>query len=188
MVLDTEHWSLGTLSQKCARSQPQPRHNKASVSWHPSCPATWSLAAWLLGIRLWSHWSAQEVAAGHIFQLKIFTTGNGSFDNLGDILMHPQTTFSADILIQVAFCICIVTQKLQPVTFGDCGSKSKGHHYSHFSRVNISPAVSVKWSLNIIWSREGCCGKQSGPQASCGTDQWTSPLLHTLHLCCLSLH
>ena len=105
---------------------------------------------------------------------------------MGDILMHPQTTFSADILIQVVFCICIMTRKLQPVTFGDCGSKSKGHHYSHFSRVHISPAVSVKWSLNIIWSREGCGGKQSGPQASCGTDQWTSPLLHTLHLCCLS--
>ena len=50
--------------------------------------------------------------------------------------MHPQTTFSADILIQVAFCICIVTQKLQPVTFGDGGSKSKGHHYSYF-RVRI---------------------------------------------------
>ena len=99
--------------------------------------------------------------------------------------MHPQTTFSADILIQVAFCICIVTQKLQPVTFGDCGSKSKGHHYSHF-RLHISPAVSVKWSLNIIWSREGCGGKQSGPQV---VAQITGPAhSFTPYTCVASLH
>ena len=96
--------------------------------------------------------------------------------------MHPQTTFSADILIQVVFCICIMTRKLQPVTFGDCGSKSKGHHYSHFSRVHISPAVSVKWSLNIIWSK----GKQSGPQV---VAQISGPA-HTFtpYTCVASLH
>ena len=100
--------------------------------------------------------------------------------------MHPQTTFSADILIQVVFCICIVTQKLQPVTFGDCGSKSKGHHCSHFSRDHISPAVSVKWSLNIILSREGCGGKQSGPQV---VAQISGPAhSFTPYTCVASLH